>query len=54
MTVIIPWHSPKGDVHHNNTECRVGYQIEREDLRHGTGGRPLCKECEKHVVPQRL
>jgi hypothetical protein len=42
-----PWHSIKEDVHHNNTECNTGNNIERENLRQGTGGKPLCKECEK-------
>ncbi len=42
-----PWHSIKQDVHHNNTNCNTGNNIERENLRQGTGGKPLCKECEK-------
>jgi len=42
-----PWHSIKQDVHHNNTNCNTGNNIERENLRSGTGGKPLCKECEK-------
>ena len=25
----------------------TGNNIERENLREGTGGKPLCKECEK-------
>ncbi|MDT7541682.1 MAG: hypothetical protein QOE33_1586 [Acidobacteriota bacterium] len=40
-----PWHSIKQSVHHNNTECNTGNNIEQENLRSGTGGKPLCKEC---------
>lgn len=42
-----PWHSIKQTVHHNNTTCKTGNNIETENLRQGTGGKPLCKECEK-------
>lgn len=42
-----PWHSIKQPVHHNNTNCNTGNNIERENLRTGTGGKPLCQECEK-------
>lgn len=41
-----PWHSIKQPVHHNNTNCNTGNNIEKENLREGTGGKPLCKECE--------
>lgn len=40
-----PWHSIKQSVHHDNTNCNTGNNIERENLRQGTGGKPLCKEC---------
>ena len=40
-----PWHSIKANVHHDNTECNTGNNIERENLRSGTGGKPLCSEC---------
>lgn len=39
------WHSIKQTVHHDNTECNTGNNIERENLRQGTGNKPLCKEC---------
>jgi hypothetical protein len=42
-----PWHSVKQSVHHDNTECNTGNNIETENLRQGTGGKPLCQECEK-------
>jgi hypothetical protein len=45
-----PWYSAKEtdrQVHHNNTDCNTGNNIERENIRQGTGGRPLCKECER-------
>lgn len=40
-----PWHSIKQSVYHNNTNCNTGNNIERENLRSGTGGKPLCQEC---------
>jgi hypothetical protein len=40
-----PWHSVKQDVHHDNTECNAGNNIEAENLRQGTGEKPLCLEC---------
>lgn len=33
-----PWHSVKEPRHRNS--------IEKENLRQGDGGKPLCKECE--------
>jgi hypothetical protein len=40
-----PWHSTKQPVHHNNTNCNTGNNIEKENLRAGNGGKPLCQEC---------
>lgn len=40
-----PWHSIKQHVHHNNTNCNTGNNIERENIRQGDGGKPLCSEC---------
>lgn len=40
-----PWHSIKADVHHNNTNCNTGNNIERENRREGDGGKPPCREC---------
>ena len=45
MAKKAPWHSVKENVHHDNTECNTGNNIESENLRQGTGGKPLCKEC---------
>lgn len=41
-----PWHSIKQSVHHDNTEWNTGNNIEKENLREGTGGKPRCSECE--------
>lgn len=41
------WHSIKQTVHHNNTNCNTGNNIETENIRQGTGGKPLCQECER-------
>ena len=45
MPKAYPWHSIKSPVHHNNTARNTGNNIERENLRSGTGGKPLCAEC---------
>lgn len=45
-----PWHSIKPSaprVYHNNTDCNTGNNIEKENVRPGTGGRPLCSECAR-------
>lgn len=41
------WHSIKQTVHHNNTKCTEGNNIERENRREGTGGKPLCNHCAR-------
>jgi hypothetical protein len=45
MPKAAPWHSIKQPVHHNNTACTEGNNIERENYREGTGGKPLCQRC---------
>jgi hypothetical protein len=47
MSKKSPWHSIKQPVHHNNTNCNTGNNIEKEYYREGTGGKPLCQECAK-------
>lgn len=47
MTVVSAWHSVKENVHHNNTDCNTGNNIESENRRSGDGGKPLCKECAR-------
>lgn len=42
-----PWHSIKQTVHHDNTDCNTGNNIEVENRRSGTGGKPLCAECRR-------
>ncbi|GIF69311.1 hypothetical protein Ais01nite_73460 [Asanoa ishikariensis] len=39
------WHSILSSVHHNETRCNTGNNIEPENRRSGTGGKPLCREC---------
>lgn len=48
-----PWHSIKQSVHHICTNCNTGNNIERENLRQGTGGKPLCSECQRLVTSGR-
>ncbi len=43
-----PVHSIKKNdpnVYHNNRACREWNNIEKENLRPGDAGRPLCKHC---------
>lgn len=42
-----PWYSTKGGVYHNNTDCNTGNNIENENRRNGTGGKKICKECQR-------
>ena len=48
MTKKAPWHSIKQSVYHDDTNCNAGNNIERENLRDGTGGKPKCQECKSH------
>jgi hypothetical protein len=42
-----PWHSVNSEVYHNNPNCQTGNRIKPENIRQGTGGKPLCEECER-------
>jgi hypothetical protein len=42
-----PWYSSNSDVYHNNRNCQTGNSIAPENLQQGTGGKPLCEECER-------
>lgn len=48
MAKTSPWYSVKESdpkVYHDNTNCNTGNNIEKENIRQGTDGRKLCKEC---------
>lgn len=47
MAKTSPWHSVKAHVHHDNTACHTGNNIEPENVRSGTGGKPLCEDCKQ-------
>lgn len=47
MSKVSAFHSIKQHVHHTNSKCTEGNNIERENLRQGTGGKPLCQHCAK-------
>jgi len=50
MPQVPAFHSVKPDasnVHHNNSACTEGNNIERQYWRSGTGGRPLCAHCAR-------
>jgi hypothetical protein len=42
-----PWHALGSLVYHNNPNCRSGNAIKSENARRGTGGKWLCRECER-------
>jgi hypothetical protein len=45
MTKKSPWHSIKSDRHHVCSNRNTGNNIEKENLRPGTGAKPLRTEC---------
>jgi hypothetical protein len=47
MPQTSPWHSVKENRHHNNTSCTEGNNIEKENRRPGTDGKPLCEHCDR-------
>ena len=42
-----PWHSVNSEVFHNNRNRQTGNSIAPENVVQGTGGKPLCGECER-------
>ncbi len=46
MPLKVPWYSTKAKVHHNNSNCNTGDNIEKENISSGTGGKPLCQKCK--------
>lgn len=49
MAKTTPWHSieKSATVHHNNTSCTEGNNIESRNKKSGTGGKPLCSHCAR-------
>lgn len=48
MPYASPIYSAKTrNVHHNNSACTERNNIERENIRQGTGGLPLCNRCKE-------
>ncbi len=43
---LAPWHSIKSSVHHDDSKCNTGNNIEAENRRNGNGNKPLCSECK--------
>jgi hypothetical protein len=42
-----PWSSANSEVYHNNPNCQTGNSMHPENVMQGTGGKPLCKECQR-------
>ena len=55
MARISPIYSAKPGtrVHHNDNACTEANNIERHNLRMGTGGYPLCDHCRRLANPFR-
>ena len=49
MAKVSAWHSILSNVHHVCTNCNTGNNIERENRRSGTGGKPRCQECQRLI-----
>lgn len=47
MAKTTAFHSEKQAVHHNNTSCTEGNNIESSNRKTGTGGKPLCSHCNR-------
>lgn len=49
MAKVDTFHSTKTGtkVHHDNSSCTEGNNIEKENRKAGTGGHPLCDHCAK-------
>lgn len=47
MSKTAAFHSIKQTVYHDNTSCTEGNNIEKENLRSGTGGKPQCHHCAR-------
>lgn len=50
MAKVSPIHSIKPNtpnVYHDDNQCNTRNNIEKENVRQGTGGRPLCQECAR-------
>ncbi len=50
MAKVSPFHSKKNDapkVHHDNSSCTEGNNIEAANKVSGTGGHPLCSHCAR-------
>lgn len=47
MSKKSPWHSVKQSVYHDNANCNTGNNIEKENIRLGTGNKRRCDECAR-------
>lgn len=50
MSKVSPFHSIKpnaSNVHHDNNKCTEGNNIEKQNVKNGTAGRPLCDRCSQ-------
>jgi hypothetical protein len=44
---VAPFHSVYQSVHHDQSQCTEGNNIERQNRRPGTGGKPKCSHCKR-------
>ena len=57
MPITAPFYSvnevkkPAGSrVHHNNSACAPGRDIPQSERQSGTGGYPLCADCQRQTA----
>ena len=46
-TKAMAYHSKNSSVYHKYKRCTVGNNIEKDNLKSGTGGKTLCQTCKE-------
>ena len=47
MSRVNPIHAKDSNVYHNNNKCTERNNIERRNVKQGTGGKQLCDHCRR-------
>ena len=47
MATVAAFHSEKTAVHHDQSTCTEGNNIEAANKKSGTGGKPKCDHCKR-------
>ena len=46
MAKKTPWYAINQTIYHNDTDCIAGKNLDKQNVRQGTGDHSLCKECK--------